>query len=139
MIKIRWCSDDESYGLKKNDFYLIEFRSDGQAVLMDVSNLKLSPLGTCVFPSVEKFLDAVEFQGVRENVRRVRKHTDFEKSMFFSVGEVAELFGCSQQTVNNWVKQGRLRLHHRVGTGGHKRFAREDVFGLYQALVKGFD
>lgn len=137
-MKITWLLDDPTYGLTKDKVYDIDFRSEGNTIFVDVRDLKMNPMGTCVFVSMPAFLDACRFDGVTPKHRRVRKHTDWETTLYFTAAEVAELFGVHKNTINNWVASGRLKPNHRIGVGGHRRFDRDDVMALYQSMRDGF-
>lgn len=136
-MKAQFKLSDPSYGLTEGQIYYIDFRSDGNTIFVDVSDLQFNDVGTIVFLGIEKFLDAWHFEGLKDKPRRVRKHIDFDTSLFFTSGETAELLGCTVGTINNWVADGRLRVHHRIPPRMDRRFAREDVMRLYESRVGG--
>lgn len=141
MIKIRgkFIGDTERYALSKNIVYSLQFHSEGMAVFVDVKDYKSGYENTLVFGSMELFLNSWQFEGVQKKARRTRAFTDFDRSQYFSVGEVAEFFGVSTNTITNWVKTGRLAVHHRLKPRGDRRFAREDCLRLHEALAGGYE
>ena len=139
MPRGRFVGDTVRYdGLKRNTVYNVDFRNEGILVFVDVANTKHVPLGTYVFNDFQMFLDSWDFEGVKKTNRRVRKFTDFETTLFFSSGEVCELFGISMETLRRWVLSGKLRVSHRTAPGGPRRFRREDVVRLYEEHTSGF-
>lgn len=125
-------------GLAKRKSYDVDFRNEGSQIFVEVAEIKGDYVGTFVYVDMRSFLDAWGFGVAKRGNNLVRKHTDFEHTTYFTLGEAAEFFGVSKNTINNWVLQGRIPIHHRVGVQGHRRFARADCLKLYAALREGF-
>jgi helix-turn-helix protein len=127
---------EEKYGVKPGK-YDIDFRSDGNMVFCTVYELSGMLNANLVFGTMTDFLGSFVFEGAPVS-RAVRKFTDFETTTYFSSGEVAEYFGVAVNTINNWVKKGKLRVHHRLDEGrGDRRFARVDCERLYEQFLEG--
>lgn len=47
-------------------------------------------------------------------------------------GQVADLFGVTPRTVDRWEEAGKLDAHRTLG--GHRRFARSQIYGLLADL-----
>lgn len=138
-MRSRFVGDTERYeGLKRNTVYNVDFRNEGILIFVDVSDGKGVPLGTYVFNDFQMFIDSWDFEGVKKPNRRVRKFTDFETTLFFSSGEVCELFAISMNTLNIWVKKGKISYSHRTSEGGPRRFRREEVMRLYEEHRSGY-
>jgi len=125
--------DEERYHLKPGESYRIDFRSDGPLVFVDVG-LETS----LVHPSLADFLDSWKFIDTDNPVNRVRKHTDLDKTRYFTTGEAAEFLGVSQQTIRNWSNNGTLEYAHLTRKDGHRRFLRSDCVELLNSLREGF-
>lgn len=56
----------------------------------------------------------------------------------FSVGEVAELLGCSTDTVRRLIASGRLEAIQPLGKGGRVFVGRSSIERLFDESVVGF-
>jgi excisionase family DNA binding protein len=56
----------------------------------------------------------------------------------FSVGEVAELLGCSADTVRRLIASGRLDAIQPLGKGGRVFVGRSSIERLFDESVVGF-
>jgi excisionase family DNA binding protein len=56
----------------------------------------------------------------------------------FSVGEVAELLGCSADTVRRLIASGRLEAIQPLGKGGRVFVGRSSIERLFDESVVGF-
>ena len=136
-MRVQFVGDKDKFHLRHNINYQIEFKSEYNTVFVDVSDANtMGYVATVVFPGMQEFLDSFVFENVVKP-NRVRKHTDFERTLYFTVGEVAELFGVSVNTVSNWVKTGKLEVHHRLPPRMDRRFARKDVMEFRNSYFNG--
>ena len=135
----RFVGDEERYAeLKHNTVYEISFRSEGILVFVEVNKNNKDYVGTFVFNDFQIFIDSWDFEGIQKPNRSIRKFTDFETTKWFTASEAAQYFGVHKETINNWVKQGKLPISHRVLPRGDRRFAREECVKLYETMMGGF-
>lgn len=63
-------------------------------------------------------------------VCKVLLENQAKMSRYYSTGDVAQMLGCAQRTVVNYVDSGKLKGHRLPPTGkghGHRRIARADL------------
>lgn len=128
---------EKHVGLRRNISYDIDFRSDGHMVLVDVMvSANMEFVGTYIFLSMKDFLQAWGFPAAPRS-SRVRAHTNFETTLWFTVSEVAELFGVARNTVLKWDASGYLTAERRVGKRGDRRFSREQCMAMLKERHDG--
>lgn len=138
-MRARFVGDTERYDqLKISEIYEIDFRNEGILIFVSVMKKNKTEIGTFVFNDFQIFIDSWDFEGVKKPNRTIRKFTDFETTKWFTAGEAAQYFGIHKETLNRWVKQGKLPISHRVPPRGDRRFAREECVKLYETMMGGY-
>lgn len=56
------------------------------------------------------------------------------EKMFFGIGELAEKFGVSTESLRNWEKQKLIPAAQRT-PGGHRRYAQEHVRAITKLMT----
>lgn len=134
--------DAEKYGLieyspAKPIRYDIDFRSEGTLVYVEAHNLDLTLEATLVHVSLDDFFASWRFVGDKKQPKAVRKTTDFESTLYFTVGEVAAYFGVTRKTVLAWEKSGRLIPARVIPPRGDRRYYRNDIKVFEQKAKEG--
>lgn len=133
---VRFSGNTDRHPLDKRARYNIDFKNENNVIFVDVYLIPTNHFeGTFLFTGMQEFLDSFVFDNVKHS-KRVRRGTDFDRTLFFTTGEVGEYLGISTSQVRRLTQRGVLKPARRT-EGGRYRYARETVVKYLEDLVEG--